>query len=270
MEKSTDQNNEKIDLSETQPPKTVISVARPSNKKRNIIIISIVAFVVLLGVGLTIFLIMQNSSDDDVADQGADTSQDKKSSDDDTDSPTYDPNASEYPETSDADRDKIAAELYTKAEQLVIDLALNNACTYGWDASQGKEGFQIVNPVESKTVNGRIFTKTTERYDRFINKTFSDLIDPVRTELISRHYLNVDGVLYCRGTGASGADIVDVKVSLQSQQDGKYVYKATYRYDFCCGDEPNYSDTFTSNFTIQKVGPDWKISHFTIHDWLPE
>jgi|GEM_PF-7060449 len=157
------------------------------------------------------------------------------------------------------DPSQAAKQLFTITSEMIRKTISSQPCDYLGSTLLKKD--IVYRPHVSQTVNSVIYYKTILLYQETIDKYFSSVFTgQALSHFLNGRFLNVDGVLYCNGSGGmTGYDITNLAVTLISQQDGRYTFEATFNIVECCDDY--VSDyTETSQFTIERVGNQWKVS----------
>ncbi len=256
----TNQNNTSEPLN--HHPSDSTPTPEKDQKKRNTIIIVTATIIVIVAIAITLtaFLLMREKPND----SSSNSSSEGNSQQDDNDPIDY-PEEGENndPANETTQIDKIAAELYEKGNYLVEGRwAYGSAC----DFIPHLDGDSIreirVRPLETSTIDGEEYYKTTLPYQETIDKHFGETFTgDALNRFVAHRYVDIDGVLYCsdRG-GATFTTIKNLKVSLQAEINGSYEYLASYNVTSGSEGEETTPEAYTDKFTIQKTGETYKIS----------
>lgn len=148
--------------------------------------------------------------------------------------------------------DDMAKQLFIDGAKEIRELVVEDPTT----------GYEIVNPLVEKTVNGITYVKTTSLYKIVADKYSELFVGDAFKNIVSYTFLDIDGTLYVRNFGGqSGWSITNVRVVKVSENNEQYTYKATFNNveGFDEGETVG-SENLTSEFTIVKMEEKYKIS----------
>ena len=116
---------------------------------------------------------------------------------------------------------------------------------------------------EEITIDGEGYYKTTAPFEElrdYYGRLFTaDALDWI----LSTKFVDVDGTLYCSPAGgASGWGITDVEIVTAGQNNGNYIYEATFNDSRIDGKTPR-----TSQFIIENTEKGYRISSI---DYIPD
>lgn len=109
-----------------------------------------------------------------------------------------------------------------------------------------------------KNINGTIYNKTNEKYEKVVQKYGEIFTDKALENVLAERFINIDGILYVSDGGASGWEITNVKVERINEENGEISYRATYN-DVAVNGEV-IEEKQTCEFKIKKVDGEYKIS----------
>ena len=145
--------------------------------------------------------------------------------------------------------DEIAKELFEKGAEEIRRLYYSGFI---------KEEYEVEGDLIEKNINGRIYVKTNEKYEKAVQKYEKIFTDKALEDVLAERFANVDGVLYISYGGATGWGITNVEVEKTSEKDGEISYRASYND---VGIEGFVDDKKqTCEFKIKKVNGEYKIS----------
>jgi hypothetical protein len=244
-------------------------IKSPKNKKKVIVISAIISGLVLVGAaGLVIHNIVSSepeetrsnngSKQDEIGlGQGEGVNENNRSNNSGTSGGSENSN-----NTASMDPDEAARVLFTRGSEIIRELfAYSNACDHLFT----QVGRAIrERPLVERIIDDVRYYKTILSYQETIDKYFGNIFTgEALNNIISDNFANVGGVLYCSQMGgASGFGIANIKVAMIGQSGDRYTYRVTFNHTFGGYDDwpIEYGDMETSQFTIEKVGNDWKIS----------
>ena len=145
--------------------------------------------------------------------------------------------------------DEIAKELFEKGAEEIRRLQY---------AGLIKEEYEVEGDLIEKEINGRIYVKTNEKYEKVEQKYGEIFTDKALENVLSKRFANVDGILYISYGGATGWGITNVEVEKINEKDGELTYRASYNDMGIEGfiDEKRQ----TCEFKIRKVNEAYRIS----------
>ena len=78
-----------------------------------------------------------------------------------------------------------------------------------------KEEYGVSGNLIERRINGRVYVKTNERYEKVVQKYGEIFTDKALENVLAKRFANVDGVLYISYGGATGWGITNVEVEKQ-------------------------------------------------------
>lgn len=150
---------------------------------------------------------------------------------------------------------KIAKELFKKGSDEIRKLQYSGLI---------KEEYEVSGTLIEKEVNGRIYIKTNEKYERTEQKYAEIFTDEALENVLATRFVNVDGILYVSYGGATGWDITNVEVEKINEKNGELTYRASYN-------DVNVDDSISEKryyceFKIKEVNGEYKISQIDYLD----
>ena len=145
--------------------------------------------------------------------------------------------------------DEIAKELFEKGAEEIRRLQYSGFI---------KEEYEVPENLIEKNINGKIYVKTNEKYEKAVQKYEKIFTDKALEDVLAERFANVDGVLYISYGGATGWGITNVEVEKTSEKDGEIVYRASYNDVSIEGFVDDKKQT--CEFKIKKVNGEYRIS----------
>lgn len=145
--------------------------------------------------------------------------------------------------------DEIAKELFEKGAEEIRRLQYSGLI---------KEEYEVEGDLIEKNINGRVYVKTNERYEKVVQKYGEIFTDKALENVLAERFANVDGVLYISYGGATGWGITNVEVEKTSEKDGEIAYRASYNDVSIEGVVDDKKQT--CEFKIKKVNGEYRIS----------
>lgn len=145
--------------------------------------------------------------------------------------------------------DEIAKELFEKGADEIRKLQYSSFI---------KEEYEVEGNLIEEKINGKIYVKTNEKYEKVVQKYGKIFTDKALENVLAERFANVDGVLYISYGGATGWKITNVEVEKINEKDGEIVYKASYNdvgINEIVSEEKQICE-----FKIKKVNNEYKIS----------
>ena len=121
-----------------------------------------------------------------------------------------------------------------------------------------KDEYEVDGKRIEKNINGTVYVKTNEKYETVVQKYGEIFTDKALENVLAERFVNIDGILYVSGGGASGWEITNVEVEKINEENGEILYRATYN-DIAVNDEV-IEEKQTCEFKIKKVDGEYKIS----------
>ncbi len=145
--------------------------------------------------------------------------------------------------------DEIAKELFEKGAEEIRRLQYSGLI---------KEEYEVEGDLIEKNINGRVYVKTNEKYEKAVQKYEKIFTDKALEDVLAERFANVDGVLYISYGGATGWGITNVEVEKTSEKDGEIAYRASYNDVSIEGFVDDKKQT--CEFKIKKVNGEYRIS----------